>query len=655
MDISALKIPANKVSQFRKKGINTIEDLLLAYPFRYSDYRQTVPMAQLMNFVDQPVTVVGSVSNMQINNFKNYVSCHLVDGQGHSVFVIWFNQLFIQYKYGNGDRIVVHGKLSYNQTYNSFSIAGPTYFDLTNSGEGEIIPVYSAVSGMAPAYYKSCLSRALDIYEKWPNLLNDPVTLQAAHDLSILSQRDFIRIVHRPKTDADLVAIEKRKAVEMLLPLAKELRKKADALTAPIYTPTDPQKTDAVIQLIKANLPYDLTPDQANAIHILRQNLENDTRINALIQGDVGCGKTVIAIVISAIFAVNGYQAVIMAPTRILAEQHYDSFTETLKGTGIKIALFTESLKAREKKKIAGEINNGKYQIIIGTTSVLSDMLTYQNLGLFITDEEHRFGVRQREKLNQKVKTDVHNISMSATPIPRTLALALYGDQSTILDIHTMPNGRKPVQTFLYGNTQKTYDAMNRQVQQGHQCYVICPYIEKSDLDMAADVESVEDTYKDMVSYFSERYPYVTIKAVTGKTGKQEQQEILDSFSRGIVDILISTTLIEVGVNVPNTTVMVVKNAERFGLAQLHQLRGRVGRSSLQSYCVLLSRQKTNPRLLTMCKTTDGFEIAKADLKLRGAGDLLGEEQSGYNDALICMLHHQDLFYVIQKEIGKTL
>lgn len=655
MDISALKIPANCVSKFRKKGLNTIEDLLLTYPFRYADYRQTVDMAQLSSYVDQPVTVVGRISNMQVNQFKNYISCNLVDGQGHSVYVIWFNQLFIQYKYSNGDLIVVHGKLTYNPTYRSFRIAGPTYYELTTCGEGEIIPVYSAVSGMTAAYYKNCLSRAIAIYEQWPNLLTDNVTLQAAKELSILPQRDFIRVVHHPKTDADLAAIERRKAVETMLPLAKELKKKAAALTAPIYTPIDSQKTDAVVEKIKANLPYTFTQDQAHAIQTLKQSLTECKRINALIQGDVGCGKTVVAIVISAIFAINGYQAVIMAPTRILAEQHYSSFSDTLAGTGIDIALFTESLTAREKKKVASGINSGKYQIVIGTSSVLSDVLTYKNLGLFITDEEHRFGVKQREKLNEKVKTDVHNISMSATPIPRTLALALYGEQTTILDIHTMPNGRKPVLTYLYGNTQKTYDAMNRQVQQGRQCYVVCPYIEKSDVDMAADVESVEETYQDMLSYFSAKYPYVTIRAVTGKTSKKDQQEILDSFSRGIVDILISTTLVEVGVNVPNATVMVIKNAERFGLAQLHQLRGRVGRSALQSYCVLLSHQKTNQRLLTMCRTNDGFEIAKADLKLRGAGDLLGEEQSGYNDALICMLRHQDLFTVIQNEIGKTL
>lgn len=655
MDISALKIPSSKVSQFKKKGIETIEQLLTTYPYRYADYRQTVPMSALSEYIDQAVTVVGTIFDMRSNYQKGYVSCYLVDPCNYRIRVTWFNQMFITKKFGNGDRIVVHGKLNYNPDYRSFSISGPTYFDFTISGYGEIIPVYSAVSGMAPAYYRSCLNRAMDLYNQWPSLLSNPINSQAEKDLDILPQRDFLRIVHHPQTDEDLAAIEKRKAAEVLIPLAKELKKKDEALAAPIFTPIDAEATNRLISGLVRSLPYTLTPDQKNAIQALYDDVLQGKRLNALIQGDVGCGKTIIAIILAAIFSQNEYQVVVMAPTRILAEQHYSSFTEILNSFGIPVVLFTEALKARERNKAIASINSGKCKIIIGTTSVLSEKLEYSKLGLFITDEEHRFGVKQRELLMQKAKSDVHNISMSATPIPRTLALALYGSHTRILDIKTMPSGRKPVQTFLYGNVTKTYDAMYRQVAQGHQCYVVCPYIEKSDVEMFADVDSVDDTFKDMQKYFSEHYPYVTIQAVTGKTNSKTQQEILEAFTNGNIDILISTTIVEVGVNVPNATVMVIKNAERFGLAQLHQLRGRVGRSSFQSYCVLLSDRKDNERLRTMCATTDGFEIAKADLKIRGAGDLIGSEQSGYNEAIICMLRYRELYQAINKEIGKTI
>ena len=286
---------------------------------------------------------------------------------------------------------------------------------------------------------------------------------------------------------------------------------------------------------------------------------------------------------------------------------------------------------------------------------MLSEKVEYKDLALMITDEEHRFGVAQREALMEKAKDGIHCISMSATPIPRSLALAINGSSTRIIDVKTMPNGRKPVQTILFGNEEKTYEAMYRQITEGHQCYIVCPLVDKSDSESMENVESVDETYQKATDYFQMHHPSVKIAAITGKTKKAEQQEILNAYVAGDIHILIATTIVEVGVNVPNATVMVIKNAERFGLAQLHQLRGRVGRSSTQSYCVLLSKDKENPRLLTMVRTTDGFEIAKADLEQRGAGDLIGVEQSGFNKVLTCMAQHKELYNAILSEIGKTI
>lgn len=473
--------------------------------------------------------------------------------------------------------------------------------------------------------------------------------------MKLLPQRDFIRIVHHPQTDEDLKAIERRKAAEVLIPFAKELTNRESVIAAPRYTEINLTKTNNLIHSVTASLPFELTEDQKSAVNVLLSDVKAGRRINALIQGDVGCGKTVIAELISAIFAVNGYQCVVMAPTKILATQHYEDFKKLLTPVGIEVELLVEGQKAAERKKTIARIKDGSVKIIIGTSSVLSEKVEYKDLALLITDEEHRFGVAQREALMEKAKDGIHCISMSATPIPRSLALAINGNSTRIIDVKTMPSGRKPVQTILFGNEEKTYEAMYRQIAEGHQCYIVCPLVDKSDSESMENAESVDETYQKATDYFQTHHPSVKIAAITGKTKKVEQQEILNAYVAGDIHILIATTIVEVGVNVPNATVMVIKNAERFGLAQLHQLRGRVGRSSTQSYCVLLSKDKENPRLLTMVRTTDGFEIAKADLEQRGAGDLIGVEQSGFNKVLTCMAQHKELYNAILSEIGKTI
>lgn len=655
MDISALKIAPAKAGQLRNKGIGTVEQLLTTYPIRYQDYRKRTPLTELSNHIGQSITVVGEVCNLRGNYQKGMVLCSLTDHKGNFVNIAWFNQIFIMKQLWNGCNILVHGKLTYNDTYKNYNIAGPTYFSLNIGTGDDLIPVYPSIKGMSSNYYNDCLIKAQNLYAFTPSILRNPINTATEENLKLLPQRDFIRIVHHPQTDEDLKAIERRKAAEVLIPFAKELTNRESVIAAPRYTEINLTKTNNLIHSVTASLPFELTEDQKSAVNALLSDVKAGKRINALIQGDVGCGKTVIAELISAIFAVNGYQCVVMAPTKILTTQHYEDFKKLLTPVGIEVELLVEGQKAAERKKTIARIKDGSVKIIIGTSSVLSEKVEYKDLALLITDEEHRFGVAQREALMEKAKDGIHCISMSATPIPRSLALAINGNSMRIIDVKTMPSGRKPVQTILFGNEEKTYEAMYRQIAEGHQCYIVCPLVDKSDSESMENVESVDETYQKATDYFQMHHPSVKIVAITGKTKKAEQQGILNAYVAGDIHILIATTIVEVGVNVPNATVMVIKNAERFGLAQLHQLRGRVGRSSTQSYCVLLSKDKENPRLLTMVRTTDGFEIAKADLEQRGAGDLIGVEQSGFNKVLTCMAQHKELYNAILSEIGKTI
>lgn len=651
MDISALKIPLKKVGQFQSKGIETVEQLLTRYPVRYKDYRHYILLSEAKNYVGQEVSIIGQVCNLRANYKSGLVMCAITDGKNSFVNVTWFNQIYLIKKISNGDMMIVHGKLGYQERY-GYSISGPSYFSQDVSRGGGLIPVYPTIKGLSAEYYGDCLYKALAMYDIMPTLLQNPINTQTEKNLGLVPQKDFIKIVHHPKSDDDLAAIDRRKAAELLIPFVKELREKESISTAPKYTPINEQKTFTALKKIRNTLPYSLTQDQDKAIKMMTDDVLSGSRLNVLIQGDVGCGKTIVAIFISAFFALNGYQVVVMAPTKILAEQHFSEFSTILQSVNIVPLLLTEGLTQKEKKSRLQKIESGEAKVIIGTSSVLSEKINYQNLCLVITDEEHRFGVAQRTLLLDKAKDGVHSINMSATPIPRSLAVALNSQSTKIIDIKTMPNGRKPVQTILYGNEEKTYEAMYRQIHCGYQCYIVCPLIEsKSD----ADIDSVETTLEKATKYFEEHHPKeVRIAAITGKTGKKKQQEIISSFASHEIDILIATTVVEVGVNVPNATVMVIKNAERFGLAQLHQLRGRVGRSSTQSYCVLLSHDKQNKRLLTMVQTTDGFEIAKADLEQRGAGDILGTEQSGFNEVLKCVASHRELYQDILKESGKT-
>lgn len=644
MDLSLLEIPENKIGQLKKKGFETIEDLAAFYPRKYNDFRTIVKIDQLWEYVGKVVSIIGEI--VSINDGFKALKATVRDGSYKAIDIVWFNQRYIGKRLFTHRQYVFCGKVQYNPQYDTFTIIAPMFFSDDPTQFHKIAPVYPKIKGMSAEYLESCIKKAvgLMIADDDPHDYMEPVVRKR---LEVPEYKKFLTMVHSPQTDEDLELSKRRIVCDELFPFVMKLGEKKYEFVAKTQYKASKQ---SVMESFIKSLPFPLTKDQDTAIHTLTTKMMAGERIETLVQGDVGCGKTAIATALAVAAVENGYQAAIMCPTAVLAEQHYKSMSEQLAPFGITVELLTSGLTAKAKRKVLSAIKDGTAQIIVGTHAVIAKDVIFNKLALTVVDEEHRFGVEQRDALAEKAKAGVHNISMTATPIPRTIASAVYGENTEIINVHSMPSGRKPVKTIVYGNEEKVYASMYNQIRAGHQCYVVCPLIEESDSETLAGVESVEETYNKMSKWF-EKYPAVSIKMINGNMKPTDVKEAISAFSNGDCHIIISTTIIEVGVNVPNATVIVVKNAERFGLAQLHQLRGRVGRGDAQSYCVLLSNQKTNPRLLAMAETTDGFEIARKDLELRGTGDIVGTKQSGIDKDVNLMLEYPELYKKIVNEV----
>lgn len=400
---------------------------------------------------------------------------------------------------------------------------------------------------------------------------------------------------------------------------------------------------DSAVKKHIKSLPYQLTTDQREAVENLTKKMQSGENVNALVQGDVGTGKTEVAICLLLLATANGYQATLMAPYTALAEQHYIDIQKIADEFGIKVALLTSDISAAEKRKIHKQIAEGEVQIIVGTHSIFATSVTYKNLGLVIADEEHKFGVMHREHMKEKAVPGFHQITMSATPIPRSLACTIYGDTVEVITILTKPAGRIPIQTAICQNDITVMNFMLKEVQAGRQAYVVCPSIEKG--KVTSSVEEKEPIYR---KFFEEKG--IKVGVVTGKVKAKEKQEILSAFRKNEIQILIATTVIEVGINVPNATCIAITGADRFGFATLHQLRGRVGRGKLKSYCILQTSE-SNEKLEFMCQETDGFKIAMKDLELRGPGSLVGEKQTGNDYYVKLMLAYPNMYKKV-KEIA---
>lgn len=647
MYLSEIGIPTQKVNQFAARGIHTGEDLVAYLPRAYKDYSHETGILP----PDQPSALVVHVDSVQsyYNSSVPNIKAFCTGRNGERIDISWFNQTW---RHSEISRCVNHyiyvgGKVTYNPQYKNYSIICPDVFEPDIKAGKAMFPIYKKIAGMADEYLKKSIKTALGL----PEATAETCPRDILEKYGQISRKEALYKLHFPRDSTDVQVGQKRIRFDDLLFFA---------LCIEWASRQEPSGSDVRIKTLKsykaieANLPYELTADQKDAIDEILARAREGKRVNALLQGDVGCGKSIVAFILMATMADSGYQSVIMAPTQVLARQHYEDLVALVEPLGFRVGYFGGSeMKKSEKNKLIAAVAAGDVDLIVGTHSVLGSSIQYKNLGLVITDEEHRFGVAQREALVKKARDGVHSVTMSATPIPRSLAQVIYGDAVQLLTIKTRPKNRLPVKTGMANGREKIYKYIKNAARKGQQTYVVCPVIDKSDA-----LEGVKSVDEVAAEYRAELEPAgIRIETLTGRTKKAEMDDIISRFRAGQVDVLISTTVIEVGVNVPTATCIVISNAERFGLASLHQLRGRVGRGSLQSYCVLESETQTEEgkkRLKAMCDTEDGFQIAKADLELRGAGDFLGTQQSGDNKYMALMLAYEKE-YEQAKIIAKEL
>ena len=598
-----------------KLGIENVDDLVSHYPFRYDlitrsnlDTQEEMAKVIIDGKVDSAPILIRLKGNL------NKMNIRLVTSTGKVVGVSIFNRAFLKNSLTVGSNITVFGK--YEKSKNII-LASEIRLGLLSKGE-KIESVYHGTAGLSSKNIKTFIDNAL---MQFGNNITDYLPETIIKKYNFLNKKTAFNIIHNPSTKEKLEEARNRlKYEELFLFMTKinYLKLKNKAIENGLSK--DYKKED--LEKLISSLPFKLTKDQEKVLKEILEDLKSKRKMNRLLQGDVGSGKTIISILALYANKLGGYQGALMVPTEILAHQHYETVTKILKDFDVNISLLVGSLAKKEKDRIHEELKSGQIDIVIGTHALIQEDVEYKNLGLVVTDEQHRFGVLQRTSLKNKGNMpDV--LYMSATPIPRTYALTIYGDMDVSI-IENLPSGRKPITTYLK-NTSKIKEVLQMmydELKENHQIYVIAPLIEESD---TLDLTTVNELKDKINIAFANKYK---VGVVHGKLGAKEKDKIMADFVSNKIQILISTTVIEVGVDVPNTTMMVIFDANRFGLSTLHQLRGRVGRGKFQSKCVLISDYDTE-RLEVMTRTNDGFEISEEDFRLRGHGDLFGTKQSG--------------------------
>lgn len=596
------------IKYLNELGIYNIQDLITYYPFRYEITQNT----DIHNLNDGDKVVIGGIVEnvptvIHFNRKLNKMSFHLNTGEFITNITI-FNRAFLKDKLNVGHAVTIIGK--YDQKHNSITASDIKFGHI----EGTLIePIYHSSFKINSSKISKIIKSVLDKVKP-----KDYIPDSLIRKYHFMDKQEAIKIAHNPKDKEKLKkALARLKYEELFMYMMKisylkKSKKQSDGLSRNV-------SYEQVLEIIDC-LPFKLTKDQFKSVKDIYDDLTSSNRMNRLLQGDVGSGKTIVSFIALYINYLAGYQGALMAPTEILASQHYQNFLKLF--PNLNVVLLTGKLKAKEKKEAKALIESGKANIIIGTHALISEDVTYHNLGLVITDEQHRFGVAQRGNLKNKGLTpDI--LYMSATPIPRTYALTLYGDMD-ISSIRTMPSGRKPVKTYVKTNKEikDVLYMMLDQIKAHHQIYVIAPLIEESDKIDLEDVYKLEEKMKRAFG------KVCNVGIMHGKMTPKEKDEVMDEFKQNKIQILISTTVIEVGVDVANATMIVIFDSYRFGLSALHQLRGRVGRNDLDSYCILISDRETK-RLEVLTKTNDGFKVSEEDFKLRGGGDIFGVRQSG--------------------------
>lgn len=623
MDLNNLKGIGEKTEKlFYKAGVEKVNDLLRYYPRYYDVFEEPVLIRDLECDRTQAIkgTVVREVSVKRVRNLQ-VVTGYLRDERGDAIKATWFNSPYLKGKLTIGSTFIFRGFVKEN--YSNFSIEQPKIFGIAeyNKKKGEMQPVYPLVSGLTNNMVQKAVKQALKLVETEEFL---PEKIRNKYGLEGLQQA--IEHIHYPTDKNQLYSARKRLIFGEFFMFIYNIRNLKNKNTE-IHNRHILEEPKEVKTLIN-NLPYELTNAQKRTWEEIKRDISSTKVMNRLIQGDVGSGKTIIAFFALITAALNNGQGAMMAPTEVLARQHYDNLIELIKEHNINVnpVVLVGSMTAKEKREAYKVIESGDADIIIGTHALIQEKVNYNNLTMVVTDEQHRFGVRQREAISEKGEHP-HIMVMSATPIPRTLAIIMYGDLD-ISVIDELPANRLPIANCVVGTDYRpnAYDFMTKQIAKGRQVYVICPTVEYSEAVEGENVIEYAEKLKRIMPVS------VNIEFLHGRMKPAEKNEIMDRFANNQIQILVSTTVVEVGVNVPNATVMMVENAERFGLAQLHQLRGRVGRGKYQSYCIFINgsgKKEALERLNILCKSNDGFLIANEDLKLRGPGDFFGVRQSG--------------------------
>ena len=618
-----------RLKKLNSLGIYTVKDLLEHFPRDYVDRSIITPIAELEpeGLYTIKATFYEAADTYKMNTM--FVTKMKVRDDSGVLEIVWFNQPYMKNNFKKNVTYIFTGKVT--EKYNRIQMEAPDYEEVTEKellSGGRIVPIYHSCDKLSQKLLRQI------IFEATKNVVETLKDYLPNRVLSPYGLCDFnfaVRNIHFPESDESFFVARKRLVFDELLLTQLNLlkirgyTKKSNGL---IFEPEEGE--------ILKYIPFSLTNAQSKVLEEIKTDISSGFPMNRLVQGDVGSGKTIVAMISAYICIQNGFQTALMAPTEVLAKQHAEYFIKYFSQFGIETVLLSGSLTKKEKRIICEKIRSGEAKMVIGTHAIIQENVEFEKLGLVITDEQHRFGVRQRLALSEK-GTNPHILVMTATPIPRTLALILYGDLDISI-IDELPPGRQKIETYAVTSAyhNRIYAFVRKEIEKGRQAYIICSTIEESEIKVKQAVLTYTEKLKEIFDVYS-------VSALHGKMKQVEKQEIMDAFSQGRIDVLVSTTVIEVGINVPNATVMLIENAEQFGLSQLHQLRGRVGRGSEKSFCILISDSRgkvTKERLKIMSKTNDGFVISETDLKLRGQGEFFGTRQHGLPEMKIANLYN---------------
>ena len=645
-----------KAAALSRLGIVTLFDLLMYYPRAYIDQTTVTPFSRLSAGTEATISgIVVSVRERRSERGRrmSVLTAYLSDGTGY-LAMTWFNQPFLAKKLAAGKRIFATGKVDYAYGGNGgLAMTQMSSFEILDESDGTsqggVLPVYGTTGTLNQNFFRGIMKQALAKKPELPEVI--PESVRSRYGL--MGRDKAFLSMHFPKSVKELSDARTRLAFEELyliqcglLILKKKTREKEQGVRHLM--------NGSLVKQVEASLPFRLTKGQAKAWGEISADMEKAVPMRRLVQGDVGSGKTAVALLALVKTVENGYQGVLMAPTEILARQHYETFSKLLQNTDVRIGLLSGKLTAKQHEEMLASIAAHEVDIIVGTHALIQDKVRYDELGLVVTDEQHRFGIAQRAELNKRGDRTPDVLVMTATPIPRTMTLTVYGDLD-VSRIEELPPGRRPVRTFVRTEERRglIYAFVRKEIEAGRQAYVVCPLIEENE---ETELPSAEAIYQELSGVI---FRGISCGLVHGKLKPKEKEAVMRSFYEGETKLLVATTVIEVGVDVPNATVIVVEHAERFGLAQLHQLRGRIGRGQFQSYCILIGGGKegaANERLRAMERTASGFDLAEEDLRLRGPGQFFGSMQHGLGDLRVAnVLRDTDILLRARRAAMETM